>query len=66
MFLENEIENLFDNYIFIALMVISWYLIFKESKKNKENKYKKDFYITLSFGFFYAVIAVLTVIMRVI
>lgn len=66
MFLENEIKNLFDNYIFITLIVISWFLIFRESKKNKENKYKKDFYFTIVFGFLYGVLAVLTAIIRVI
>lgn len=63
MFLINDLKNIVDNRIIIIFFIISFFLIFKNSKDLKKNNLKRDYIIVRTTGIIYGLLAIMAAVL---
>ena len=58
MFFINELKRIVNNQIIIIFLIISYFLIFKNSKELKRKNFHKDYKIVKVIGILYGILAV--------
>lgn len=62
MFFINELKQILNNQIIILFLIISYLLIFKNSKQLKRRNYHKDYKIVKTTGIIYGILAIIAAV----